>query len=272
MPASEPLRDFSERDSHINLPSPESDFHIPDDAEHLALPTRRRTVKKVERIEREINRLTLTRKIEEIIRNIDTNRETTQYFLITNLSDALRAYLLNKKTGGVRLTFDNHNILLIIMPSMQHECFIGDFCASFADSMSVAGLPRTGDHWRGAGAAQRKGLHCGKEPDFSIVPTPHSLSTIVSTWPSLVLEIGPSESESHFHKDFKWWFHNSNHNTGLVLLFKVHRQPFWVDVELWSGGLGLDSQSDSLVLKQLLRVTRDEVTLLEGSSPEIHLD
>ncbi|KAJ5706104.1 hypothetical protein N7536_001793 [Penicillium majusculum] len=43
---SEPPRDFSERDSHIRLPSPESDFHIPDDAERLALRTRRRTTKK----------------------------------------------------------------------------------------------------------------------------------------------------------------------------------------------------------------------------------
>lgn len=45
-----------------------------------------------------------------------------------------------------------------------------------------------------------------------------------------------------------------------------------MDVELWSRGLQINSQSDSLVLKQSLRVTRDEVTLLEGSSLDIHLD
>ncbi|KAJ5693635.1 hypothetical protein N7536_004047 [Penicillium majusculum] len=266
MPRSEPPRDFSERDSHISPPSTESDFHIPDDAERLALQTRRRTTKKVEQIQREIDRLTLTRRIEGIVRKIDTNRETTQYLLITNLSDALRDYLLNKRIGGVRLTFDDHNILLRIMPSMHHGFFVGDFCALFAEAMSVAGLPRMNDRWRGTGAAQRKRLHCVKEPDFSIVSKPHSLSTTVSTWPSLILEIGLSESDSHFYKDVKWWFHNSDHNTGLVLLFKVHRQPFWVDFELWSKGLEIDPQSDSLVLKQSLRVTRDEVTLLEGSS------
>ncbi|CRL30360.1 unnamed protein product [Penicillium camemberti] len=272
MPIFGPPRDFCERGSHISLPSTESDFHIPDDAERLTLSTRRRTTKRVERIQREIDRLTLTRKIEEIVRKIDTNRETTQYLLITNLSDTLRDYLLNKKIDGVRLTVDDHNILLRIMPSMQHECIISDFCILFADSMSVAGLLRRSDGWRGTGAAQRKGLHCAKEPDFSIVPKPHSLSTTVSPWPSFIIEIGLSESECHFHKDVKWWFDNSDHNTGLVLLFKVHREPFWVDVELWSRGLQINSQSDSLVLKQSLRVTRDEVTLLEGSSLDIHLD
>lgn len=80
MPTFEPPRDFCERGSHISLPSTESDFHIPDDAERLTLPTRRRTTKRVERIQREIDRLTLTRKI-------DTNRETTQYLLITNLRE-----------------------------------------------------------------------------------------------------------------------------------------------------------------------------------------
>ncbi|KAJ5953852.1 hypothetical protein N7501_008131 [Penicillium viridicatum] len=112
MPTSEPPRDFSERDSHISPPSTESDFHIPDNVKP----------KKVEHVEREI---------EDIVRKTDTNRETTQYLLITNLSDALRDYLLNKTSGGVRLAFDDHSILLRIMPSMQHELFIGDFCALF---------------------------------------------------------------------------------------------------------------------------------------------
>lgn len=106
--------------------------------------------------------------------------------------------------------------------------------------MSVAGLPRINDRWRGTGAAQRKGLHSGRERDFSILPKPHSFSTTVSTWPSLILETGLSESESHFYKDVKWWFHHSDHNTGLVLLFKVHRQLFWVDVELWPEGLDIN--------------------------------
>lgn len=45
-----------------------------------------------------------------------------------------------------------------------------------------------------------------------------------------------------------------------------------MDVELWSEGLDINPQPDSLVLKQSLRVTRDEVTLLEGSSLDVHLD
>lgn len=272
MPTSEPTRDFPERDSHISLQSTESDFHIPDDAESLTLPTRRRTTKKVERLEMEIDRLTLYRKIDQIARKINTNQETTQYLLITNLSDNLRDYLLEKNIGGVRLTLDDQNILLRIMPSVQHGCIIGRCTIFLSQAMDIAGLSFESDRWEMTGAATKQGGFCAKEPDVSMVPKPHPLSTIVGAWPSLVVEIGLSESQSHFYKDVKWWLHNSNHNTRLVLLLKIHRQPFWVDVELWSEGLEIDPQPESPVLKQSIRVKEDVITSLEGSSLDIHLD
>lgn len=104
--------------------------------------------KKVEQIQREINRLTLTRRIEEIVRKIGTNRETTQYLLITNLSDALRDYLLNKRMGGVRLTVDDHNILLRIMSSLQHEYIVGMFSAVFLGAVAITGLPIPTLSWK----------------------------------------------------------------------------------------------------------------------------
>ncbi|KAJ5207750.1 hypothetical protein N7449_002129 [Penicillium cf. viridicatum] len=194
MPTSEPPRDFLEPDSHMNLQSSESDFHIPDEAERLTRLTKQQTM----------------RRIEEIARRIDTNPETTQYLLIINPNDTLRAYLLNNRIGGVRLTFDDHNILLRIMPSLQHEGVVFDFSLLFAEAMTMAGLPRSGNRWRGTGTAQKKGVYCEKEPDFSIVPFPPPPSTIVGTWPSLIVEVGMSQSHCSLRMDAKWWFENSN--------------------------------------------------------------
>lgn len=66
--------------------------------------------------------------VEEIVRKIDTNRETTQYLLITNLSDVLRDHLPNKRMDGVRLTINGRNILRRIMPRLQHERIVGFQC------------------------------------------------------------------------------------------------------------------------------------------------
>ncbi|CAG8899852.1 unnamed protein product [Penicillium egyptiacum] len=278
MPTSEPPREFLEPESHINLQSTESDFHIPDEAERLTRPTKQQTIRKIGRISRKI----------------DTNPETTQYLLIIDVSDGLRDYLLKNRIGGVRLTVDDHNILLRIMSSLQHESVVSDFCLLFADAMTSAGLPRIGGRWGGTGAAQNKGVHCGKEPDFSMVPSPHPLSATVSTWPSLVVEVGMSQSHRSLQMDAEWWFGNSNNNTRLVLLFKVHKNPFWVDVELWSAP---DATRPSLPtcqnatpdpdhperfkprkeitplsVTQALRVTRGAVTLVKGPGLDISLD
>lgn len=61
--------------------------------------------------------------------------DDTQCLLITNLSDGLRDYLLNKRMCGVRFTVDDHNILRMIMPSRRHEYIVGMFSAFFPDAM-----------------------------------------------------------------------------------------------------------------------------------------
>ncbi|KAJ9485259.1 hypothetical protein VN97_g8095 [Penicillium thymicola] len=121
MPTSEPPRGFLEPDSRMDFQSSESDFYISDDTERLSRPTKQQTM----------------RRIEEIARKIDTNPETTQYLLIVNPDDILRTYLLNNRIGGVRLTFDDHNILLRIMSSLLHEGVFGDFSLLFAEAMTT---------------------------------------------------------------------------------------------------------------------------------------
>lgn len=197
----------------MNLQSSESGFYIPDDTERLTCPTKQQTIRRIERI----------------ARKIDTNPETTQYLLIVNPDDTLRTYLLNNRIGGVRLTFDDYNILLRIMPSLLYEGVVGDFSLLFAEAMTTVGLPRSGNRWRGTAAAQRKGVYCEKEPDFSIVPFQS-----LSTWPSLVVEVGMSQSHHSLRMDAEWWFENSNKTTRLILLFKIHKNPIWVGIELWS--------------------------------------
>ncbi|KAJ5356549.1 hypothetical protein N7517_011158 [Penicillium concentricum] len=94
--------------------------------------------------------------------------------------------------------------------------------------------------------------------------------------------------------DAEWWFENSNKNTRLVLLFKIHKNHFWVDVELWSApdgtrpgppthqniAIGPDhpeqfkplEKRTPLSITQALRATGDAVTVVKGPGPDISLD
>lgn len=280
MPTSEPPRGFLEPDSLMNLQSSGSDFHIPDEAERLTSPTKQQTI----------------RKIKEVARRIDTNPETSQYLLIINPRDTLRAYFLNSRIAGVRFTVDKHNILLRIMIGEQHENVVGKFSAFFPSAMTIAGLPVEGDRWNPTAAAAKQGAYCAKEPDYSMVPVQHPLSTSVSRWPSLVIEVGMSQSHRSLQGDAQWWFENSSHHTRLVLLFNIHKDPFWVDVELWSAPddphprPGLPTRQNAtpdpdhpeqfksrketrpLSVTQALRVTGGVVTLVKGSGLDISLD
>ncbi|KAJ5945291.1 hypothetical protein N7516_005459 [Penicillium verrucosum] len=278
MATSELPRDFLEPDSSMNLQSLGSDFHIPDEAKRLTRPTKKQ----------------ITRNIEEIAREIDMNLETSQYLLIINPSDTLRTYFLNSRVGGVRLTIDDHNILLRIMPGNQHKSVLSKFATRFPDAMTTAGLPAQNRRWRPTGGSLRRGAYCGKEPDFSMAPVPHILSTSVSIWPSLVIEVGMSQSHSSLKRDAQWWFENSSHNTRLVLLFNIHKDPFWVDVELWMAPTGTrpglptrqnaipDSDHPGefipreelgpLSVTQAVRVTDGAVSQVKGQGLDISLD
>ncbi|KAJ6178663.1 hypothetical protein N7519_009124 [Penicillium mononematosum] len=113
-----------EPDSHVDQPT-KSDFRVPDEAERLTRPTKRQTLREIRRI----------------ASKLDTHPETTQYLLIIDVSDDLRDYLLNDKIGGARLTVDDHDILLRIMPSRQHGSVVADFAIFFGAAMTRASLP-----------------------------------------------------------------------------------------------------------------------------------
>ncbi|KAJ9490575.1 hypothetical protein VN97_g2671 [Penicillium thymicola] len=103
-----------------------------------------------------------------------------------------------------------------------------------------------------------------------------------------------SQSHSSLQRDAQWWFENSSHNTRLVLLFNIHKDLFWVDVELWMAPtgtrLGLPTCQNAIPSSdhpgefspreerrplsdtQALRVTDGAVLQVKGQGLDISLD
>ncbi|KAG0643128.1 hypothetical protein HOY80DRAFT_947424 [Tuber brumale] len=61
-----------------------------------------------------------------------------------------------------------------------------------------------------------------KEGDQGIVPSNRKPP---NNWPTLVLEVGDSESLPFLEKDAKWWLENSGGKTKFVILIKITKAP-----------------------------------------------
>lgn len=203
----------------------ESDFYVPDTAEQFCARNLPQARKKIARIQHMVDG------------NINIH---THNLLITGLRQKEIQQLLKKKHSGSRATFTDEQVLFQVMPGTAHEQLIVFLQQNFTRAMEAANCPMTKTTWVGIGATISKGRYCGKEPDWGMRPIADSTSRATNLpaaeepWPSLVVEVGSSQSYSSLSIDAQWWWHNSGGATKLVLLFKIkNTQGFSVEVELW---------------------------------------
>lgn len=136
-------------------------------------------------------------------------------------------------------------ILFKIMPGHHHEEIIQTFTAFLHQTLGEMGLSRLNrDFWlRGAGEAT--GHSTNKQPDNCFLPGNKRAAGADAEWPSLVLEVGVSESIPQLRTDAAWWYSNSGGRTKMVVLVHVQKQK--TTIEIWTevnrGPLGVQTQS-----------------------------
>jgi hypothetical protein len=69
-----------------------------------------------------------------------------------------------------------------------------------------------------------------KEADISYIPLSRRLE---DNWPSLVVEIGVSESLAMLRRDAAFWITNSDGRTRIVIVLSVNRRDWRILVERW---------------------------------------
>ncbi|KAJ5227802.1 hypothetical protein N7489_008510 [Penicillium chrysogenum] len=188
-------------------------------------------------------------KIAQIQATVDANvRISTHNLLISDLHQEDIQQLLEKKHSGSRATFTDDQVLFEIMPGNAHEQLIVFLHPNFVKAMEAANCPMTRSTWVAIGATSSKGQFCGKEPDWGVRPIAPGASGATNPppaeerWPSLVVEVGTSQSHASLQRDARWWWNNSGGATKLILLFKIEDTPgFAVEVELWEEVVAYDT-------------------------------
>ena len=69
-----------------------------------------------------------------------------------------------------------------------------------------------------------------KEPDLSIIPTSRN---VFFDWPSIVVEVGDSESLSCLQGDLSYWLRNTNGTTRVAILLHINKINGTILIERW---------------------------------------
>lgn len=181
----------------------------------------------------------------------------SQYLWVTQIPDPLFTNLHQESEllKGVRATIlpYKQQILYKIIPGSHHEQIIQMFTYFLTLTLSEMGLtPIHRDFWLG-GTTTMTGHPTKKEPDNCLFPGNRFAAGANSQWPSLVLEVGISESLAQLRTDAQWWYSNSERQTKMVAL--IHANADNADIEIWTevyqGGLSVTTQSeDGMALRR----------------------
>jgi hypothetical protein len=132
---------------------------------------------------------------------------------------------------GLRFTYcTDIDTLIIKVPTPEHEAVTWTFSYDFMDHIRPMGLTELGD-LKAMGATRYKGTSTKKEPDACWRPLaarPNKLD-----WPTLVFEVGVTETLRKLRTDAQWWLANSRGCVKIVLLFKVDRVARTIHIEKW---------------------------------------
>jgi hypothetical protein len=132
---------------------------------------------------------------------------------------------------GLRFTYcTDIDTLIIKVPTPEHEGVTWTFSYDFMDQIRAMGLTELGD-LKCMGATTYKGTSTKKEPDSCWRPL--AARPNKQDWPTLVFEVGVSETLRKLRNDARWWLANSQGRVRIVLLIKIYRVARTIHMEKW---------------------------------------
>lgn len=161
----------------------------------------------------------------------------SQYLLVRDIPPRLFSEIANEYDliKGVRATINHADKeILYKMPYSFHERIIRTFDDWIKEHLGPMGLRLSNDDFWLGGSGRSIGRICDKEPDTSFHPGVPPSPDAPTPWPSLVLEVGLSESLNQLRTDAQWWYSNSRYQTKIVVLISANANPHNAIIEIWT--------------------------------------
>ncbi|KAJ5937085.1 hypothetical protein N7466_003535 [Penicillium verhagenii] len=172
----------------------------------------------------------------------------SQYLHVSGLHQTVFEKIVNDETifqsalAMATVCNQTNEILYKVIPSAQHAKFAQLFSNTMMERLGRMGLKPHLGHWVGRGLGRAHGWTCSKEPNGWFEPNDVLVSSGGGGYPSLILEVGLSQSYAQLRNDAYWWHGNSDiqspngdRQTKMVVLASLTGEPAWrIDIEVWT--------------------------------------
>ncbi|OAX82287.1 hypothetical protein ACJ72_03368 [Emergomyces africanus] len=161
----------------------------------------------------------------------DNEQHLDRYVVLKNVaSGTMRDFSNQKHLGRIKDQSLTNHLLILNMPSRDHESAIRYFEKLLEGKLDEMNA-RLSLKVKACGATEVRGTTRIKAPDASYWPR-QLPATRSAKWPSLVLEVGYSESASKLRNDASWWLTESEGDVRVVITLKIFRNNR-VHLEMW---------------------------------------
>lgn len=174
---------------------------------------------------------------EKILESLERNGDGNQFLVVLNLTPKTIQKLDEEHDsclGGIQYRFqwEGTSGLIKVVPSKAYDIITDKVTRVMDRKTDALRVDWIDTAWVGTSTYKLNTTRKGKQPDQAFLPPsriPQGLST--STWPTLVIETGVSESLNRLREDARKWFIDSEGAVRIVLVISI--KPTEVTFEKW---------------------------------------
>src|SRR5271154_5790424 len=162
----------------------------------------------------------------------ETGDSNQQYLVFRHVSrdDLVKIDGARDSIGNIRMTYypDIH-LLIVKIPSAEHEAAASNIGNKVYFDLRMMGIPEN-EFWS-VNSQKYHAPTSSKEGDIAYKPS--SFRGFKAAWPTLVFEVGVSESLRGLRFDARWWLRESGGDVNIVILIHINRTRKSLHFEKW---------------------------------------
>jgi hypothetical protein len=173
--------------------------------------------------------------VRQLKNNLDHRRTRNQYLIVRDVDEDIMKHIEDRNYKGVRYEWHGDlEVLIVKVPTKVHETAAATFGSRIDVTATNMGLPPIERQLIGAGKCKAPGGSPSKEPDWSMVNA--NVRPDPDDFPTIVIEVGFSETLQKLRNDARLWFSMSNNDVQIVILIAVRAAHNQIIFEKWTLG------------------------------------
>jgi len=173
--------------------------------------------------------------LQQLRNNVDHGRTTNQYLIVRDVNEDIMKHIEDRGYKGVRYEWHGDlDVLIVKVPTKAHENAAAQFGDEISFTARAMGLPLIERKLFGAATFQAAAGTPRKQGDWSMMP--RNFRPNPGDFPTIVIEVGFSETLQKLRNDARLWFSMSGNDVKIVILIAVRAASNRIIIEKWTLG------------------------------------